>query len=107
MSKRGRSDVFGGAASMAGTGLAAAAVLAICCGAPLLILALVATVASAGLIAQGAVVIGVAGLSLAAALGLRYAMRRSAARAEQPCVECGARPDGRRTHERHALRPPA
>jgi len=97
--KPARSDAF--AVVVAG------AALLLCCGAPLLIAALVAAAASAGLIVQGAVLIGVAGLGLAAALGLRYAMQRSATRAEQPCVECGARPDGRHTHERHAVPPPA
>lgn len=99
MSKPGRSDIV--------PGVAAAALLFLCCGAPLLILGLVTAVASAGLIAQGAVLIGAAGLGLAAAFGVRYALRRSAAaRTGLPCVECAAHP-ARHEHSRHAVPPPA
>lgn len=100
MSKPGRSDVL--------VGSAAAALLLVCCGAPLLVAGVVTAVASAGLIAQGAVLVGVAGVGLAAALGARYLVRRSATRrAQRPCVECAARLAGRQEHLRHAVPPPA
>lgn len=67
-------------------GVIAAGALVLCCGAPLLIAGLATTVVSAGLIAQGAVLVGVAGLGLAAALGVRYALRRSARGAEASCA---------------------
>lgn len=92
MGKPGRSDMV--------AGVTAGAALFICCGAPLLIAAVVTAAASAGLVAQGAVLIGAAGLGLAAVLGVRYMRRRSAAaRADEACAECEPGPE-RHHHER-------
>lgn len=97
MNKAGRSNVLG---------VVAIGALLVCCGGPLLIVALVTLAASAGLIVQGAVLVGLVGLGLAAALGLRYVMRRSArGRSEQRCAECGDRAAGH--HQRHPVPPAA
>ena len=86
MNKVGRSDVLG---------VVAIGALLVCCGGPLLIVALVTLAASAGLIVQGGVLAGLVGLGLAAALGLRYVTR---GRSEQRCAECGDRAGHRQRH---------
>lgn len=90
------------------TGVVAVGALLVCCGGPLLIAGLVALVASTGLIAKGAVLAGLGALGLGAVLGIRYAMRRSAAGpAERSCGECGARSGGPHPHGRRSAPPAA
>ncbi len=71
--------------------------LLLCCGAPLLLGALVAAGLGAGLLWQGALLAGLAVLAVAGAFAVRYFRRRRT----EPCAECAR--GGASAHRRHSV----
>ena len=89
MSDRGPSATF--------TGVLAGVALLLCCGAPLLLGALVAGGLGAGLVSQGALVAGLVVLAIAGAFAVRYLRRRRT----EPCAECAR--SGISAHRHHSV----
>jgi len=89
MSERDSSATF--------TGVLAGLALLVCCGAPLLLGALVAGGLGAGLVSQGALLAGLVVLGIGGALGVRYLRRRTT----EPCAQCAR--SGTSAHRHHSV----